>query len=475
MEVGMNYTSGPLRHFYMNAPYPGKVFMASLYGWKQRRDRYGDVFRKALAFLQVSQYWPNDKLLEYQIRQRDEFLRRAVTISEYYRIRSEYTEIAERGDFADLPLLPKAEVHLHEWQIRRTDLAETAHRMVHTSGTTGTSLTFPVSKEAFQREYAYRALHNSWGGVSLHGRDRIAFCAGHPVAFIDRQRPPFWTYDIANNMLMMSSYHLTAKNLPQYIRELERFQPMMISGYPSSLYLLALAYELYGTGKLRLRSAFTSSETLFDFQREKIASAFGVQVFNYYGNTEMVSNGMECEHGTIHLKMEYSYVEVLNVENKPCGPGETGRLVCTGFGNDAFPLIRYEIGDVVTVAESQQCPCGRSGLLLKSVLGRVEDYVVTPDGRLIGRLDHIFKEAGNVEQAQIVQHSVHEVTLRVVRGPHFTAHDEEVVLAAARNRLGQSIGIRIEYVESFPRTKNGKFRFVDSTIDQKAVLAHLFK
>ncbi len=137
------------------------------------------------------------------------------------------------------------------------------------------------------------------------------------LTFIERKHPPFWTYDLANNMLMFSSYHLTGKNLPSYVRELERFQPLVLTGYPSSLYLLALAYEKYGTGKLHLRSAFTSSETLFDFQREKISSAFGVKVFNYYGNTEMCSNAMQCEHGTIHLKMEYSYVEVLNGAEQP--------------------------------------------------------------------------------------------------------------------------------------------------------------
>jgi phenylacetate-CoA ligase len=470
----MSYTSGPLRSVYISVPYAGKVLMASLYGWRQRRQRYREGFRRTLAFLQESQYWPYERLYEYQIRQRDGFIRRAIEKCDYYRTRPAYAAVAAGGEYALLPILKKAEAHQYERELWRSDLQVTAHRWAHTSGTTGTSLNFPVSDEAFQREYAYRALHMSWGGVSLQGPDRIAFCAGHPVAYIERKRPPFWTYDLANNMLMFSSYHLTGKNLPSYIRELERFQPVVLTGYPSSLYLLALAYEKYGTGKLHLRSAFTSSETLFDFQREKISSAFGVKVFNYYGNTEMCSNAMQCEDGSIHLKMEYSYVEVLNSENRPCAPGETGRLVCTGFGNDAFPLIRYQIGDTVTVAANQKCSCGRSGLLLDGLIGRVEDYVVTPDGRLVGRLDHIFKETENVQQAQISQQTVNEVVLRIVKGDQYTPRDEAALLAAARSRLGRSIAIRFEYVDTIPRTKNGKFRFIESAIDQRAVLTHLF-
>jgi phenylacetate-CoA ligase len=470
----MSYTSGPLRSLYVAAPYPGKVLMASVYGWKQRRDRYREGFKQTMAFLEESQHWSTEKLRKYQTDQRDEFLERALHASGYYRSRPEYASALSRGNFADLPLLSKKAVREHLREIARGDLDERSYRMVYTSGTTGTSLHFPVSTRAFQREYAYRAHHNSWGGVTLHGRHRIAFCAGHPVASIDRKRPPFWTYDVANNMMLFSSYHLTGDNLPHYVRALERFRPLMLSGYPSSLYLLALACEKYGTGKLHLRSVFTSSETLFDYQRQKISAAFGTRVFNYYGNTEMCANAMECEQGRLHLKMEYSYVEVLNAENKPCAPGETGRLVCTAFGNDAFPLVRYEIGDTATLAVDQQCPCGRSGLMLDGLVGRVEDYVVTPDGRLVGRLDHIFKEAENIQQAQILQHSMNEVILRIVKTDRYSSRDEDVVLAAARARLGQSMGIRLEYVDSIPRTSNGKSRFIESSIDQKLVLSKIF-
>ena len=60
----------------------------------------------------------------------------------------------------------------------------------YTSGTTGQSLKFPLSMKCFQREHAFRQLHYSWGGISED--DKIAVCAGHPVAFIERSRPPFW-------------------------------------------------------------------------------------------------------------------------------------------------------------------------------------------------------------------------------------------------------------------------------------------
>ena len=117
-------------------------------------------------------------------------------------------------------------------------------------------------------------------------------------------------------------------------------------------------------------------------------------IFNWYGNTEMCGNIVECSQGELHLKEEHSMVEVLDEQDRPCGPGESGRLVCTGFGNDAFPLIRYEVGDRVTLAKEQAARCGRGGTIVETIEGRVEDYIFTPDGRMVGRRFTSFSGSG---------------------------------------------------------------------------------
>lgn len=466
----MNYQSRLSQAVYFSTPAAVKNLLSSVYGFQQRRRRYGREFEEALAFLRESQFWPNERLRDHQKEQRDRFLETVLKITPFYRSRPHYGKEFGNGTFENLPVLSKADVREFSRELIPDNLDSIPHTWKHTSGTTGTSLNFPISVRAFQQEYALRSLHNSWGGVSLEGRDRIAFCAGHPVAAADRHRPPFWAHDWANNMVFFSSYHLKASNMEAYVRELERFQPVMISGYPSSIYLLAIAYAKHRRTNLPLRSIFTSSETLFPFQRERIEQIFEAKVFNYYGNTELCANVLECEKGELHLKPEYSYVEILDRDGHPCTNGQTGRLVCTNYGNTAFPLVRYDIGDVVTVSENQESRCGRSGILLDRILGRIEDYVVTPDGRLVGRLDHIFKDSARVVEAQIVQNSVDEVILRIVPSPEFTTADEKELLRLARLRLGSVIRISFEYVDSMPRTASGKFRFILSSIDQQTLL-----
>jgi phenylacetate-CoA ligase len=466
----ISYHSTSMQRLYYGLPFPLKSLLATIYGFRQRHLRYGKEFLMYLLFLDESQFWTTDQFMEYQRVKRDSYLEEVIPATKYYASHPVYQNVLHGGVFTDLPILTKTTVRAHRQDFISTFLSQTPHQWAKTSGTTGTSLRFPVSRDAFRREYAFRALHNSWGGVTMQGHERVSFCAGHPVAFYDRDKPPFWVFDYANNVQFLSSYHLTARNLGAYMHALEAFAPVMLSGYPSSLYLLALGYRKHGTGKLRLRSIFSSSETLFDFQRKTIEEAFGAPVFNYYGNTEMAANAMECERREIHLNLHYGFEEVLGANDQPCGPGETGRLICTGFGNTLFPLLRYQIGDVVTIAANQKSLCGRGGLLLERIEGRVEEYIVTPDGRLAGRMDHIFKDASHVLEAQIQQDDIQEIVIRIVRDDAYVKHDEHKILREAHLRLGTTIRIRFEYVDHIERTKTGKFPFIKTSLDYSTIL-----
>lgn len=464
----MAYGSSFARSLYYSSPRMFRDVVASIYGLRERRERYGAEFYRALAFLEKAQWWDNDALAAFQQGEVQRFLESAVNHAPYYRNREQYQDWR---DIAALPLLSKQEVRVHATELYSS--VSLKRRTGQTSGTTGTPLRFPVSLECFQREYAFRALHYSWGHVSLHGKEKIGIIAGHPVSSPEQTHPPFWVHDHANNWLLMSSYHLTQRNLRLYVQQLERFQPVLLGGYPSSIYLLAAAYEKYGQVPIQLRAVFTGSETLYPYQRELIERAFGVKAFNWYGNSEMCANIVECERGEMHLKLEHSYVEVLDNKDRQCQPGETGRLVCTGFGNYAFPLIRYEVGDVVTLSPATRSLCGRGGILVSEVIGREEEYVFTPDGRIVGRLDHLFKEMENVVEAQLQQDVVDELIVRIVKAPGFTAADETRILTEARQRLGDAIRVRTEYIENIPRGRNGKYRFIISSIDQREALENL--
>jgi phenylacetate-CoA ligase len=272
-----------------------------------------------------------------------------------------------------------------------------------------------------------------------------------------QEKPPYWRVNRAEKNLMLSSYHLSESAAPAYLDALTGYDPVVIQAYPSSIGFLA-AWMLSAGRRYRgssLRGVVTSSETLSDIQRREIESAFGCRVFDWYGQFERVAAIGTCERGRHHLLSDYSYVEML--------PADDGlfELVGTGFNNLSMPLIRYRCGDLVRPAPAgERCGCGRSFPLIDQVVGRIDDPIKLPDGRSVGRLDHLFKGVEGILEAQIRQDRLDVIAMLIVASPTFNDRTREILRANVRHRLGDEVGLEIQLVDSIPRTRNGKFKGV---------------
>jgi len=439
--------------------------IALLYSFQQRRNRFGKIFREQLEELQ------RNRSLSFEERTRDQFQRlKALLI--YVRDNVPYyhdlfqsigfspESFQKFEDLRQIPLLDKETVRTEKDRlISKAKLGPIIH--THTSGTTGKALHLLLTREASQRAYACVWFHYTWAGIQRG--DRIATFAGHPVARPESLKPPFWIYDPLENEMFFSSYHITPATLPFYVKALAQFRPVLIRGYPSSIYLLAMYLLQTGRDDIRPKAVFTSSETLFDFQRKAIEQAFGCKVYSYYGNTERVAHLLECQERNFHVITESCVIEILRPDGSPASFGECGELVCTGLFDRAMPLIRYRVGDM-GIFSPDRCPCGINTPILKTITGRVEDVVVTPDGRHVGRLDHAFKDTLTVKEAQIVQEKLDSILVNIVPREGFGPEDEKRILRELRLRLGEAIQIQIQKVERIPRTETGKFRFVISKV-----------
>ncbi len=436
----------------------GKTFYDRLPLWAQTaavnavsltnyRRRYGARFHRFLAQLEANENKSRDQLLAEQQQAVKRLLEYAVRHVPYYRERALPPDRLHDWPILDKQTVAAAPEKFLSDEFRRGDLLT-----LQTSGTTGTPLTVRFTTECQELEMAFRWRHRAWGGVPFLSRG--AYLSGHPIVPADQAGPPFWRVDTVERRLLCSSYHFSPQNMPQYVEALTRFAPDFIHGYPSSLYVLARHVLEHNLRSLRPRAVFTASETLLEFQRETIERAFAAPVFNWYGTTEMTCNIVECAYGSLHYRTDYGLLELL----------DGGVMVATGLLNLAMPLIRYRAGDVA-IPRAGTCDCGRAFPLIERIEGRVEDYIRTPDGRLVGRLDHIFKGVAHVREAQLVQRRVDELILRIVRADGFGDGDEQAILANARERLGSSIALRCEYVEAIERSAGGKFRFVVSELN----------
>jgi phenylacetate-CoA ligase len=85
--------------------------------------------------------------------------------------------------------------------------------------------------------------------------------------------------------------------------------------------------------------------------------------------------------------------------------------------------------------------------------------LVAPNGRLIGRLDPVFKGGMPIREAQIIQDSLRRVRVLYVPSAEYTIAAGNILIQRVRDRMGQ-IEVVLESVNEIPRGPNGKFRAV---------------
>jgi len=106
-------------------------------------------------------------------------------------------------------------------------------------------------------------------------------------------------------------------------------------------------------------------------------------------------------------------------------------------------------------------------MVLDYVHGRIEDYIFTPEGRSVGRLDHLFKDAKYIRNAQIVQNDLNAIIIRIEKENGYSKKIEQAILKEARIRLGITIDIQFQYVKEMDRESSGKLKFVVQNIERE--------
>ncbi|MGW2050979.1 phenylacetate--CoA ligase family protein [Streptomyces sp. NPDC001858] len=120
-----------------------------------------------------------------------------------------------------------------------------------------------------------------------------------------------------------------------------------------------------------LRAAVVNGEMLSPAKQRFLEELWSIRLFPDYGSTETTTLGGACASGSLHLWSDRFHFEVLDEVLGSCSEYGTGELVVTSFHRQAMPIVRYRMGDVVTVSESA-CACGSARPQLR-VHGRAAD------------------------------------------------------------------------------------------------------
>ena len=299
--------------------------------------------------------------------------------------------------------------------------------------------------------------------VGIAFKRRRATFGGRIIVPSKQKKPPFWRYSYFQKNLLFSSYHLTDENIPFYIQQLTKFKPDYIDTYPSSLFCIAQYAKSHNINLRGItKEITTSAETLFPEQRHVIEAVFGVPIYDQYGAAEMCVFVGQCKEGNYHIHTDYGVIEFLREDGSKAKAGEESEIICTSFINPVMPLIRYRIGDRGIFSDSP-CRCGSIFPVMEKILGRIDDVIITPDGKKIGRLSPVMK-GFPVKEIQFVQKVQSEVDVFIVKAPGYDDNTEFELINQLRNRLGEVISINLKYVDQINRGKGAKLKSIVSLI-----------
>jgi phenylacetate-CoA ligase len=414
--------------------------------------------------------WPRERLVRYQQERLAALARDLRARSPYWAARlprgrvvlerlprMDKVELMESFDeLVTDSRLRRDELLAHLERIDRDELYLGEYRAMATSGSSGRKGVFVYDRRAWIGILAQFLRYSAWVGVKPSvPRMRIASVAGGVPTHMTQRVAA----SVAVGIHRVTSLAATAP-LARLVDQLNAARPEALNAYPSMARLLA-EEQLAGRLRLRLRTMSTSSEPLTK-ARGELERAFGVRPFNLYGTTEGLW-GCDCaEHAGVHLFEDFSIVENVDADGRPVPVGEAGaRLLVTNLFNHTQPLIRFELGDMVTV-DPQPCRCGRVLLRLRELEGRSENVI-----RLGGVAVHPMQFAPlssdpDVREFQVVQEGERlRIRLALRAGANGAATRLRAALAERLREAGVARpAIDIEVVERLERPPGGKLALV---------------
>jgi phenylacetate-CoA ligase len=370
--------------------------------------------------------------------------------------------LAAASPLTAFPVLERPQVLEHSDELLTGEVPTPLRRRVATGGSTGAPVFVWLDRSISLSEW--RFMTRQWSTVGYRRGSWRILLRGRLLAGggigpeIDRFR----------REVRLSTFHLSASTLAEYLGVIRQYPGAFLHAYPSSAMRLAEVCEQQSRELPAFQALLLGSEGSSTAQRDHLASIYRCPVYSWYGQTEKVLLGGECRYSRdYHLFPGYGFAEIVDEAGIPVTqPGATGRLLGTGLLNRSAPLVRYDTGDLAALARSA-CPCGWPGQRLTSVIGRSQDYLVTPAGTqaTVAALNLHDDLYDGVRQIQYVQrHRRDHVLVRIVVSPSWSEGNTTALKDALTDRLPGCV-VTVTPVESVEIAPNGKAPIVIRTVE----------
>lgn len=393
-----------------------------------------DLQRQFYEMLMESQWWSADQLRDYQRSQLSQLLRHAKANVPFYEHRLDAV-LKANGDidwdrWNELPIVKRNDMVEHRDAMQATEVppGHGPTGILSTSGSTGlpiqitTNMLGSVANNGL-RLRVHRWQDLDWSKTLCNRLGDESHAEEWPEGQPTGPWGPPWEADAMRGGSWMISRTFPSEYLFGFFAE---HRCSYLAAGPNMAHINALDALRLGI-EVKIDAILVQGNTVTQADRDICRQVFGAKMVEHYSSKEGGHMAHPCPAGTLHVNSEVCLFEVLDEDDRPVKPGETGRVVVTPFYQTAQPLIRYEQGDRVTV-ETAACRCGRHGPTLHAVRGRNVAIFKHPNGRALANL--MPDETTNLLRAQywqLAQVGPHDYELRYVPSVSGESGDEAKV------------------------------------------------
>lgn len=383
----------------------------------------------------------------------NDILSYAVIFSNYYKRFKNFKSIL------DFPIVDKQFLKDHWNEIAVSEYQGlNDNRIKYTSGSTGTPFQMIMDRYKHCRWIAGNKVFRSNVGVASH--EKTVFIS----ETVQDKKIPQERMD-KDNVYYLSCKYMDEEEIIKLLRYLMDNKVRTMTALASFWDKIAHVITDKKAPKWEgdFLAVFSVSEPLKESTRAIISSYFSCGMYVLYANEENGVLGVEDGSGKGCRANEVDFFfEVLSLDSdEPAKEGELGRLVITDLFNKAFPIIRYENGDLVAMKRDEN-----NKLYITKIAGRKVDTLYTSDGRPLNYFNSIsfLEPFMDIKQFQLIQFDYHHFKWVLNTENHSY---EQMIVEECKRLFGDDTFWEFEYVNEIPKLRSGKIRMTVCLIPGK--------
>lgn len=413
---------------------------------------------RANAELERLQKMGKDEFLDWQQRKAWSIVRHHYNNNSFYRKK---VGAVLPDKWEDLPILTKKDLQRPIKEVIADNININDCYIGSTSGSSGHPFFF--AKDKFAHAMTWAVIYNRYKQHGISPSDRQARFYGIPREFVG-----YWkerVKDLSMNRFRFPVFDLSDEALERFFNQIKKGKFRYLYGYTNSLSLFA-RYLVKRNIVLKdhcpsVQVCISTSEVCTPEDHTLLQAAFGVKNVREYGGSETCIMAFDNPAGEWQMNEDTLYNELLNDDGSVTGNGETGNIISTSLYNTAFPIIRYQIGDMAIVNARTADSVYRT---VDKLMGRTNDTVLLPSGRVAAGFTFyyisrsILESMGVLKEFIIRQTEPNHFIFEVVTDREITVDEKEKIKSTLWRYLEPGLNLTINRVEKIVRPVSGKVK-----------------